>query len=443
MNCIVQKLPITIENNDFHKLGYLRIIIEKQPNVDLDVLTINLQFSQESKIIIYNNYFTSSNGLENFGNILTSDTTLYPIYIPYETCYIDIEKTYLQRLGTIDPNISAIRRGITIVLDELKNLSSLQMLTLNQSNLIGDIKNTPPNLTLYDVTNTKLVGDIANLENLNNMTYVGLENNNVYGDASVFENKTRLTHLNLYSTKITGSLNSFSNLTALTYLTLTNTEITGDLSALRDLTNLTTLSIPKNITGNISDLSRLTNLTGTLDLHYSPNINGELGSVSGLTNLTYLYFTGTKISGNIESLHNLTKLTNISLGNCECRGDIASLKYLPVLTFFSCVGEKNEIYGNLATLPASMREIRAGANSLFSWSSMSRPTNANAFSMTGIRFSDNTNDLDNMLQNMALCQPLPNGGIISVYGTRTGASDGAIAQLQANHYQIHINDEEV
>ena len=196
------------------------------------------------------------------------------------------------------------------------------------------------------------------------------------------------------------------------------------------------------------------------------NVSGDIASLKGLTALTSLSLGG-KVSGDIASLKGLTALTSLSLGG-NVSGDIASLKGLTALTSLSATyGDKITLkaadfsempnlrsinvgtggtayigeFGDVATLGPEFIYLFLGGNyATIEWTA--RPSSSKIISIFG---SPKLANVDKMLQDQANCVV----GItstspeylrtISATGTRTSASDNAVATLKSKGYIIIIN----
>ena len=157
--------------------------------------------------------------------------------------------------------------------------------------------------------------------------------------------------------------------------------------------------------------------------------------------ITYLYLAYTNISGDISALKNLTALTSLNLNNIQIplTGDIGTLS---TLTKCEEIGLRYcTLTGDLATLPASCRFVSFTENkgSTFTWG-----TRTSSSKIVAIEGNATLTNIDKMLQDQAQCQIgfTSNDTVyyktISVAGTRTSASDDAVATLQQKGYTISI-----
>ena len=230
--------------------------------------------------------------------------------------------------------------------------------------------------------------------------YLGEASSDVYGenielDISDLKYSTALTGLVLQDTQASGDIANLKNLTALTSINIQNTQVSGDIANLKNLTALTSISL-----------------------------------------------SNTQVSGDIANLKNLTALTSINLYNAQVplTGDIGQLS-----TLSSCRGmsfKYSKLTGDLAILPSKLRyaSFASDKGSVFTWST--RQSTAKIIAIEG---NARLTNIDKMLQDQAQCQVdfLPNDAawfkMISCVGTRTSASDTAIATLQQKGYTVSIN----
>ena len=174
---------------------------------------------------------------------------------------------------------------------------------------------------------------------------------------------------------------------------------------------------------------------------YGKNVELDISDLKYSTALTSILLSDTQVSGDIANLKNLTALTSISLYNKQVplTGDIGQLS-----TLSSCVSislKYSKLTGDLAILPSKLRFVSFAKDkgSVFTWST--RQSTAKIIAIDG---NASLTNIDQMLQDQAQCQVgfLPNDAawfkIISCVGTRTSASDAAVATLQQNGYTISI-----
>ena len=206
-------------------------------------------------------------------------------------------------------------------------------------------------------------------------------------------------------------INDISYCTALKYLNLANTNVSGDISALSQLTALELINLANtNVSGDISALSKLTALTSLILLN--TQVSGDISALSKLTALTTINLSNTQVSGHIDSLANLTKLS--SLYN---------------LQGLSLTGDMSKIPAGVYFISQQGRTVTTN----FTWTAKGRQ-NATLLAMEGSIPFDTTS-MDNMLIDQATCtlkstSTSPWYRTISVSGTRTSASDDAVAAIQ-------------
>ena len=207
-------------------------------------------------------------------------------------------------------------------------------------------------------------------------------------------NKYALKTLSDIGTNKDVEINFLKYSTALTNLSLNNSKVSGDIADLKNLTALTTLNLYNTlVSGDIADLKNLTALTTLSLCNFATNIIGDIGS-----------------------LHSLESLKTISLQSSQLSGDLANL---PTSCIF--ISLKND------------------AGSTLTWGT--RPSSAKIIAVEGNAKLEN---IDKMLQDQAQCQVGFVSGseqylkTISVVGTRTSASDAAVATLQQKGYTVSI-----
>lgn len=174
-------------------------------------------------------------------------------------------------------------------------------------------------------------------------------------------------------------------------LILTGTQITGDIANMLGMSSLKSLSASfTNITGNIADLSGMNEL-GTIEL------------------------AGTLVTGNIADLSGMNNLNYLNINHSHITGDISLLM-------------QNKKEGSILA-----------TNTTLSWK-QTRPSSSYILAIEDAVLED----VDAMLINQANCQvgfissSGPGKKMIKVSGTRTSASDAAVATLQQKGYTISI-----
>lgn len=333
---------------------------------------------------------------------------------------------------------------------------NLSIINTQSITIVGDGYFTDSTLSQNKGTTLSITGN-------NNIVYVS----NTNCEVSI-PNKYNITDLNLgnNSKRI---FNKELDLDQLKYSPLNSinapyVNLIGGLDSLKNITSLMSIIMQgSNVTGNISSLKNLT-LLKTLDL-VNTNVIGDLDNLKGLTSLTSIYLNNTNIAGDISSLSGLTSLNNLSLGNTNAIGDISSLQNLTSLASLNlgCVNtmitgnidifksftklsslalKYSKLSGDIATLPSSCRflSMQFDKGSSVTWST--RPSSAKIIAMEGdIELSN----LDAMLQNQANCQVgfnssdnAPYKTISTSIGSRTSASDDAVAALQGKGYTISM-----
>ena len=198
--------------------------------------------------------------------------------------------------------------------------------------------------------------------------------------------------------------------TALTTIGLGSTQVSGDISALQNLTALTTIGLG------------------------STQVSGDISALQNLTALTYINLGSTQVSGDMQ---NLTALTTINLGSTQ--GNLSSLSRLTKLNY--CSLKQSKITGDLASLASTcyFASFQDDNGSTLTWTT--RPSTANIIAIEG---NASLANIDKMLQDQAQCvKAIPASGEswfknISVAGTRTSASDAAVATLQEKGYTVSI-----
>jgi len=193
----------------------------------------------------------------------------------------------------------------------------------------------------------------------------------------------------------------------------------ADLKYCKSLTRLC-IGINKTVNGSLADIKN----SPIVEIYLNPQIPSDLANVNGwnLTNVVNL----TNVFGDISNLHtSFDKIAKITIVGAEGKS----------------------LYGNLGTLGDKIQIFVSNGSSnmseAFTWSSTTaRPSSYSFLPLYNVRFSTGT-DVDNYLINIANCvfDKGHDKGII-IYctnGTRSSASDSALATIKSNGYNVSLN----
>ena len=320
-----------------------------------------------------------------------------------------VDNTSLLRIGEMRIGISKIdspnhwTQGFRITVNKLTVLEIIGDGYFTDVNLTA---NNGKKITLNPNVSEKVYVSNGNFEVaiLDKYALVGIYDYDTYSEGnSTYSQKN----------KSISDIGFFKYSTALTSLGLSNTNLSGDIANLKNLTALTRIELNNT------------------------NLSGDIANLKNLTALTILKLSNTNISGDIANLKNLTALTNLGLSNPQIplTGEISALSTLSKCSTISLSFSK--LTGDLAILPDACCEVALFYNkgSVFTWST--RPSSAYIISLGSASLYSN---VDKMLQDQAQCQVGPTANkTISATGTRTSASDNAVATLQQKGYTVIIN----
>lgn len=280
-NCLVTKLNGIVNNTDLKKLGVFRF--------EVDVTSINRKITNLIHCNI-NNYckFKIISGPEG-GQIVkagssealdVSKGTEFFLDNTLDTYYFSkIGKYVIEITNKYNINMFDIRNNVSILLNDMKYLSTLNRVYLKGEKVIGNFNDLP----------------------ISNMTYMG------------FDNMTA-DNQNVSSETIVGNISKIANTTMVTFIAENCGGITGDLSSLSSHSTLSTFVInnTNKITGKISDITSIPHLSN-FQCTSNKLITGSLADFldnGQLRNpeLKILVVNNTNIvknQGDIETLRNL------------------------------------------------------------------------------------------------------------------------------------------
>lgn len=206
------------------------------------------------------------------------------------------------------------------------------------------------------------------------------------------------------------------------------------------LTKINTRTNKKTAIKDIADLKYSSSLNH-LAINSVENV-GYFSDIKPLTSLYYLSVSNANIKGSLSDLESLTNLGYIIVGDTSNKltGNVSSLKAMTKLDTLVIIN--SYVIGDLATLPSTCRSAAFDyhdTNAVFDWSS--RPASSK---IIAIRGNPKLNNIDKMLQDQANCvvgftsADDASYKKIEVSGTRTSASDAAVATLQQKGYTVSI-----
>lgn len=397
--CLVTKLNGAVDNSDLLKIGEFRINVTSVPDPSKLTQGMDLQFTEPTEVsIVGDGYFTDENLSANYGKVKT--ITSEKFFISNGNYELSIKNKYkVSLISGINRNVSGDTNG---------NCKSINIDGLKYSN----------SLTWIDSVTAK--GDISAFENALSLNYIALQSTKITGDIRAFKDNTALSSLYLSRTKIAGDISAFSNNTAMSILHLGATNVTGDISALKDNTAFTYIFLNDT------------------------NVSGDISAVSNNTALSALKLDKTNVTGDISALKNLTKLVLLEINKTSVYGDISAFRNCPLQEIR--IADVGNLTGDFAKLPAKCYYIALGndaSKTVLNWTRRDPSEYITAWS----GYAKVTN-VDDMLIGMAKCTAHPNVATfptwqktISIVGTRTSASDSALATLQQKGYTVSVTSE--
>lgn len=206
--------------------------------------------------------------------------------------------------------------------------------------------------------------------------------------------------------------------------------------------------------------------SGTTGLYFNNSYGyGDIEAVKNLTALTILSLSDTKVSGNIEAVKNLTALTTLGFSRTNVSGDISAVKNLTALTILSLSGTKisgdvNNINANKCAVYIDGTLIKGELSTVnclfiapsvekFTWASSSSRRNKGLSGLYILNYNKGVNlgdDVDNCLIDEASLdfpEVSASNKMIALKGTRTSASDTAVATLKGKGIRVIINGTEI
>lgn len=242
--------------------------------------------------------------------------------------------------------------------------------------------------------------------------------------------------LNDIYVKNVSSLICFGNKYGLRYLAIPdNTGVTIDISQLKHCPILNTLILGKATLQNSVDIASITNLG---ILKYSGSSVLDTKYIKNLSLVEFNAFNGSAVTGDVANIPRTIKW--LTLDGTKVYGEFIPSNY-PSLTSASGVFRENSVYGDISRIGNENFLTMAGNYSKFSWKTERNNTYEILALEGGPNFGE---DLDAMLINQAKCvvgftsSDSSFKKAITACGTKTSASDAAVATLQQKGYTVSI-----
>ncbi|CAI0438705.1 unnamed protein product [Linum tenue] len=276
----------------------------------------------------------------------------------------------LHKLWWLSVSTNSLGTGESVDLEFLStvsNLSSLQLVALNNNNFGGSLPQSVVNFTELSslvVNNNKMTGEIPEgMAKLKKLEWLHLGNNQFTGTVPEELGKLgNLKKLYLHGNKFSeGRIpSSFGNLSKLTHLGMQQSSIQGEIpSSLGNCRNLLSLNLDRNnltgeIPGEILSIESLTIYLGLAENRLTGSLPRQVGT---LKNLGILNVSHNLLSGEIPaSLGSCSSLEGLLLQNNSFQGVIPmslnSLKGIQVLDFGNnnLTGEIPQFLGSFQSL---------------------------------------------------------------------------------------------
>lgn len=242
--------------------------------------------------------------------------------------------------------------------------------------------------------------------------------------------------LNNIYVKNVSSLICFGNKYGLRQLTIPdNTGVTIDISQLKFCPILVTLFLGKATLQNSADIASITNLG---ILRYSGSSVLDTKYIKNLPLVEFNAFNGSAVTGDVANIPRTIKW--LTLDGTKVYGEFIPSNY-PSLTSYIGLFRGNYVYGDISKIGDANFLTMSGNYSKFSW----KTERNNTYKILAFEGSPNFGqDLDAMLINQAKCvvgftsSDSSFKKTITASGTKTSASDAAVATLQQKGYTVSI-----
>lgn len=210
-----------------------------------------------------------------------------------------------------------------------------------------------------------------------------------------------------------------------------------DISELANLSTLTALMVRGNgnITGSLAVVANFLHLEG-IDIRET-GITGDISALAGISTLKFANLNSL-VSGNTSSISGqLPQLTNITFLNAPVTGNLSHFSNFPILNLIAIGG--SGVAGDINSLPASVTYIEMRGSTTGITYTGGQGVKFTAFQFLNIPACAMTSSqIDNLL--IMLSKATFSGSkMIGLKGSRTSASDSAVATLVSMGVTININ----
>lgn len=191
-------------------------------------------------------------------------------------------------------------------------------------------------------------------------------------------------------------------------------------------------------TSNYFDLSNIASSVKLTRLSLGGKVAGDISCLPDLTALVSLTLGG-NTHGDISSVRSKSSLLELRIGTPKITFNSDKLKEFSALVNFIYEGRTAVDFGDIATLGNDFSYIDLDIMAKIKWTTRNSPAK-----IIGIGNSPALDNIDKMLQDQARCETGITSSssswkkVITAKGTRTSASDAAVATLQQKGYTVSV-----
>ena len=209
--CLVTRLKGEVKDASLRKIGEMRFKIHKVDSPTGSTQGFSVYLTENATLyIVGDGYFTDATLTENKGkeiSVKAWETT--SVYVSNNDVEIGLIKKYsLCKLFFTPTEFTAYNNNKEMSVDELNYSKDLLEISMNNSQLKGDIKSFSdlPYIENIYANNTNVYGDIIALEKSHNIKSIYFQSTSIYGDISNLSNLTNIINVNINNTKIYGDI---------------------------------------------------------------------------------------------------------------------------------------------------------------------------------------------------------------------------------------------
>ncbi|PRP78052.1 DNA-directed RNA polymerase subunit beta, partial [Planoprotostelium fungivorum] len=243
--------------------------------------------------------------------------------IPKGLMHLDLSYNQLQTLPLLSDfsslRILLVNDNHLTSLDSIRDLASLQVLSVDRNDVTGGlgVMTSLPQLIHFTCSFNQMDGAMPNgIMMSKNLTLIDISNNKITGEIPDLTSLGQLSVLNVSNNELKGSLKGIASLKRLSVFDSSRNQLIDNATSLNNLSSLVIVDLSHNTIGQFSalDFTKMTKLRNITMNNCS--LQGVVPqSFNGLSQLQRVSFTDNTITSLTHFIANLSSLESLSLTN--------------------------------------------------------------------------------------------------------------------------------